>query len=147
MPFTSSLCVILVATELTVMAARSPAQGASQSPQGTAASEAPAKGVQCPTDFETVFDPTTKVMRCRRDVVSWVVTNCPDKDFATYSVKTGPDICMRTEIPGVGTPPGSNGSKPVACAAPGYAVVVDRTGLRDRCERLERSFAFPRPVQ
>jgi hypothetical protein len=105
-----------------------------------------AKGVHCPVDFEAVFDAASKVLRCRREVVTWVVTGCPDKDFATYSAKPGADSCGRTEIPGVGAPPGSTASKPVTCAAPGYTVVVDRTGPRDRCERTERSFALPRPV-
>ena len=121
-------------------------QGAAQSTPPSAAEDPAAKGVQCPADFQAVFDNTTKVLRCRREAIAWVVTRCADKDFATYSAKPGPDSCGPTEIPGVGTPPGATALKPVACAAPGYAVVMDRTGPRDRCERTERSFTLARPV-
>ena len=150
MPFIRSL---VVAVDLLMaplaLASQGTAQAPGQSPvQLSPASEsiAAAKGVQCPADHESAFDAAGKVLRCRRDVVSWVVTSCQDKDFATYAAKPGPDACGRTEIPGVGTPPGATGSRPVSCAAPGYTVVVDRTGPRDRCERIERSFALPRPV-
>lgn len=103
-----------------------------------------AKGVQCPAGFETLFDAVAKVLRCRREVVTWVVTGCPEKGFAAYVAKPGADSCQPTEIPGVGAPPGSTGSRAVACASPGYTVVVDRTGPRDRCERIERVFSLPR---
>ena len=122
------------------LAGQGPTQG---SPSESAAA---AKGVHCPREFEAVFNDDTKVLTCRREVVAWVVTSCPEKDFAKYVAKAGPDSCGPTEIPGVGTPPGATGSRPVGCAASGYAVVVDRTGPRDRCERVERSFALPRAV-
>ena len=139
--FWSSLLTIGLAAPV-VLASRGLAQSATPS-----SAEGPAaKGVQCPAEYQAMFDATTKVLRCRREAVAWVVTQCPEKDFATYSAKPGADSCGPTEIPGVGTPPGSTGSKPVGCAAPGYVVVVDRTGPRDRCERTERSFALPRPV-
>ena len=146
MSFTSDVCLLLMAIDLAVALRVSPAQGPSQGPPPSQAEVVAAKGVHCPVDFDAVFDATTKVLRCRRETVAWVVTACPDKDFATYSARPGPDSCGRSEIPGVGTPPGATVTKPVACAAPGYAVVVDRTGPRDRCERTERSFALPRPV-
>src|SRR4029079_10066345 len=117
--------------------------GAAQSPQP---SRAPAKGVRCPPEFTALWDATAKVLRCRRDVVSWVVTTCLDKAFATYLVKPGGDACGPTEIPGVGTPPGARGTKAVACAASGYELMVDRTGDRDRCEKTERIFALPLPT-
>ena len=104
------------------------------------------KGVRCPDGFVTEFDAGEKVLRCRRDIVRWVVTACPEKGFATYAVKPGPDACTPTEIPGVGTPPGSKGTKPVACAAPGYRMMTDRTGERDRCERTETLYALPSPA-
>lgn len=146
MPLTSDLCTLVIAIDVAVGSLMLTAQGPVQAAQQSPADGAAAKGVHCPADFETVFDPASKVLRCRREVVAWVVTGCPEKDFATYAAKPGPDSCGRTEIPGVGAPPGAATSKPVACAAPGYAVVVDRTGPRDRCERTERSFALPRPV-
>ena len=93
-----------------------------------------------------MFDASTKVLRCRRDVASWVVTSCPDREFATYLARPGADGCGPTEIPGVGVPPGAPGPRPVACASPGYTVVTDRTGPRDRCERTDRVFTLPRPV-
>ena len=140
-------------TALLAVAAASlsaPAQGPARAPApsapATPASDAAARGVRCPQDFETVFDASTKVLRCRRDVVSWVVTSCPERGFATYLAKPGADGCGPTEIPGVGVPPGSSGSRPVACASQGYTVVADRTGPRDRCERTDRVFALPRPV-
>ena len=149
----SFILSVIVVVDLAIvplaLASLLPAQGPSQPPtqlSPTPESVAAARGVQCPTDFDAVFDPASKVLRCRRDVVSWVVTSCQDKDFATYLARTGPDGCGRTEIPGVGTPPGASGSRPVACAAAGYVVVADRTGPRDRCERIERSFALPRPI-
>ena len=149
MPFIRSL---VVAVDLLMaplaLASQGTAQAPGQSPvhlSPASESIAAAKGVQCPADHESAFDAAGKVLRCRRDVVSWVVTSCQDKDFATYAAKPGPDACGRTEIPGVGTPPGATGSRPVSCAAPGYTAVVDRTGPRDRCERIERSFAIPRP--
>jgi hypothetical protein len=107
---------------------------------------APEKGVRCPAEFVPLWDANVKVLRCRRDVVSWVVTTCGDKAFATYMVKPGVDACAPTQIPGVGTPPGMKGSKPVACAALGYEVMSDRTGERDRCEKTERIFALPLPA-
>ena len=106
----------------------------------------PAKGVKCPDGFAAVFDPGEKVLRCRRDVVRWVVTTCSDKAFATYVVKTGADGCAPTEIPGVGTPPGAKGSRPVECAAPGYRMMTDRTAQRDRCERTETQYVLPLPA-
>ena len=149
MPSTSHGLAIVAALTLSFWLHASDGSGhpLGQGPsQGPAASAMAAKGVHCPGEFEAVFNPDTKVLTCRRDVVSWVVTSCTDKDFAHYVAKVGPDSCARTEIPGVGTPPGASGSRPVGCAAPGYAVVADRTGPRDRCERDERLFALPRPV-
>jgi hypothetical protein len=138
----SDFCSLLLVIDLVLAPLAAAVLGVARGQPGWDA----AKGFQCPVDFETIFDPGAKILRCRREVVAWVVTVCPDKNFAAYSVKTGPDGCGPTEIPGVGTPPGASGSRPVACAAAGYAVVADRTGSRDRCERTERSFAFPRPV-
>ena len=109
--------------------------GAALTPQGTTS---PSKGVRCPAEFVAVWDAGTKVLRCRKDVVSWVVTACADKTFATYVVRAGEDACGPTEIPGVG--------KPVSCAASGYELMTDRTGERDRCERVERIFALPQPA-
>ena len=114
-----------------------------QAPQPT---QSPAKGVRCPAEFTAMWDGTAKVLRCRREVVSWVVTACADKAFSTYLVKPGADACAPTEIPGVGTPPGVKGSKPVTCAASGYGLMNDRTGERDRCEKTERIFALPLPA-
>jgi hypothetical protein len=114
-----------------------------QAPQPT---RSPEKGVRCPAEFVAIWDVISKVLRCRREVVSWVVTTCSDKAFATYIVKPGPDSCGPTEIPGVGTPPGMKGTKPVACAASGYLLMSDRTGARDRCEKTERIFALPLPA-
>jgi hypothetical protein len=112
-------------------------------PQGAAV---PSKGVKCPDGFEASFDAVEKVLRCRRDVVRWVVTACTEKSFATYVVKAGADECAPTEIPGVGTPPGARGSRPVECAAQGYRMMTDRTGQRDRCERPETQYALPLPA-
>ncbi len=106
----------------------------------------PAKGVRCPTGFATEFDPAAKVLRCRKEIVRWVVTACNDKAFSTYVVKPGADSCGPTEIPGVGIPPGASGSRPVECAAEGYRLMPDRTGQRDRCERTEVQFALPSPA-
>lgn len=106
----------------------------------------PANGVRCPAGFETIYDASAKVMRCRKDFVSWVVTGCTDKSFASYVVKDGRDACAPTEIPGVGTPPGARGTRSVACVAAGYELMTDRTGQRDRCERTERAFALPQPA-
>ena len=91
------------------------------------AGQGASKGVRCPDGFVAEFDAGEKVLRCRRDIVRWVVTACAEKGFATYVVKSGPDACTPTEIPGVGAPPGSKGTKPVACAAPGYRMMTDRT--------------------
>ena len=104
------------------------------------------KGMQCPAGFDALFDVSTKVLRCRRETTRWVVTSCPDKDFQAYVAKIGPDRCGPTEIAGVGTPPGARHDRPVECAALGYATMLDRTGQRDRCERVERLFVFPRVV-
>lgn len=104
------------------------------------------RGVRCPDSYQAVFDAAEKSLRCRKDIVRWVVTGCANTAFASYIVKSGPDSCGPTEIPGVGTPPGVKGSRPVTCAAPGYELMVDRTGQRDRCERTERLFVFPLPT-
>jgi hypothetical protein len=114
--------------------------------QAPAPARSPAQGVRCPGDFTAIWDGTAKVLRCRREVVSWVVTACVDKAFATYLARQGADACAPTEIPGVGTPPGIRGSKPVTCAASGYELMKDRTGERDRCEKTERIFALPLPA-
>jgi hypothetical protein len=116
--------------------ARVPAQG------GQGAS----KGVRCPDGFAAEYDAAQKILRCRKDIVRWVVTGCPDKAFASYVVKEGADACAPTEIPGVGTPPGVRGTKPVACAAQGFQMMTDRTGQRDRCEKTETVFALPSPA-
>jgi len=116
---------------------------AAQAPQPA---RSPSRGVRCPAEFTAMWDQAAKILRCRRDVVSWVVTACPDKAFATYLVKSGEDSCGPTEIPGVGTPPGAKGVKGVACVAPGYELMTDRTGDRDRCEKVERIFALPLPA-
>ncbi|HEX6574432.1 MAG TPA: hypothetical protein VF042_05625 [Gemmatimonadaceae bacterium] len=108
--------------------------------------KSPARGVRCPDEYRAVWDAEAKVLRCRREVVSWVVTTCSDKDFATYDVRRGADACGPTEIPGVGKPPGARGIKPVSCATSGYSLVNDRTGLRDRCERIQTVFALPLPA-
>ena len=136
-----SLALLIVSGSTTLRSQASP--GASVQ-AAEARDPAAAKGVQCPADFESLYDPTTKVLRCRRDIVRWVVTSCADKAFATYVARPGADSCNPTEIPGVGAPPGSSGSRPVACASSGYTIVVDRTGARDRCERVDRVFVLPR---
>lgn len=128
--------LITFAATVAVTAAQAPA------PSGGASS----KGVKCPAGFETIYDAAAKILRCRKDVVSWVVTGCADKAFAAYVVKAGADVCAPTEIPGVGTPPGAKGSRAVGCAASGYELMTDRTGQRDRCERTERVFALPQPA-
>jgi hypothetical protein len=133
----------LIGLGLAVLPAIGQAQGSST--PGVVESAA-AKGVRCPATHETLYDAATKVLRCRRDTVSWVVTSCAQKEFSTYRAKPGADSCDPTEIPGVGTPPGVTGSRPVVCAASGYALVHDRTGPRDRCERVERSYALPGAV-
>ena len=135
----SGLWLFLVSTVLVVLSialARTQAQG------GGGASS----GVRCPDGFTTDFDTTQKILRCRKETVRWVVTACPDKSFATYVVKAGPDVCTPTEIPGVGAPPGSKGSKAVECASSGYRMMTDRTAQRDRCERTEIQFALPLPA-
>jgi hypothetical protein len=114
--------------------------------QGGQGAQGASKGVRCPEGFETMFDAGEKVLRCKREIVRWVVTGCADKSFGTYVVKAGADACAPTEIPGVGTPPGARGSRPVACAATGYQMMTDRTGQRDRCERTETQFALPLPA-
>ena len=103
-------------------------------------------GVRCPDGFTAEFDSAAKVLKCRKELVRWVVTTCPDKSFATYTVKAGADACTPTEIPGVGAPPGSKGSKPVECASSGYRMMTDRTAQRDRCERTETQYALPLPA-
>ena len=115
-----------------------------QSPQP--ATKTASVGVRCPSSFRAIWDDNAKVLRCRKDVVSWVVTGCQEKAFASYLVRPGSDICGPTEIAGVGTPPGARGSSGVVCAAPGYDLLTDRTGERDRCERIERIFALPLPA-
>jgi hypothetical protein len=133
----------LVGLGLAVLSAVGQAQG---SPTPAVAESAAAKGVRCPATYEALYDAAAKILRCRRDTVSWVVTSCAHKEFSTYQAKAGADSCRPTEIPGVGTPPGATGSRPVVCASSGYALVQDRTGPRDRCERVERTYALPGPV-
>ena len=129
------ICLLLAAT-FGRLAAQAPQPGL----------DSASKGVRCPIGFDAVFDPVSKVLRCRKESVRWVVTSCKDKEFASYLTKPGADACAPTEIPGVGTPPGAKGTRAVDCAAPGYELIVDRTGLRDRCERTDRVFALPQPV-
>jgi hypothetical protein len=116
-------------------------------PQGSQPTNTAERGVRCPQEFTPVWDATAKILKCRRDVVSWVVTACGDKEYSTYLVKTGPDVCGPTQIPGVGTAPGVTGTRAVSCAAPGYSLMTDRTGERDRCEKIERLFALPLPAR
>lgn len=134
--------ILILGLALTPVAASGQA-----APAGPLSEGAAAGGVRCPAEYEALFDASSKVLRCRRDVVSWVVTSCGERSFSTYVAKAGADSCAPTEIPGVGSPPGATGSRPVVCVSAGYSVVVDRTGLRDRCERVERLFAFPRPAE
>lgn len=74
---------------------------------------------------------------CGRAEVQWVVTTCADSAYATYEARPGADSCLPTSLPGVGAVPGARGSRSVVCAGKvrGYAVVRDRVGDRDRCER------------
>ena len=116
-------------------------------PQAPQPANNAARGVRCPQEFMPEWDATAKTLKCRRDVVSWVVTACGDKEYSTYLVKTGPDVCGPTQIPGVGTAPGVTGTRSVRCAASGYSLMTDRTGERDRCEKTERLFALPLPAR
>ena len=116
-------------------------------PQAPQPAHTAARGVRCPQEFTAVWDATSGILKCRRDVVSWVVTACSDKEYSTYLVKTGPDTCGPTQIPGVGTAPGVTGTRSVSCAASGYSLMTDRTGERDRCEKTERLFALPLPAR
>ena len=121
-----------------------PGRSAAQGPPP--AQDSASKGVRCPAGFEAIFDQASKILRCRKDNVRWVVTSCNDKEFASYVSRPGADMCAPTEIPGVGAPPGTKGSRGVDCAAPGFELIIDRTGSRDRCERTDRVFALPQPV-
>ncbi len=104
------------------------------------------ESVGCPAGFRAIWNDSARILRCRRDVVSWVVTTCTDKAFANYVVKRDADSCVPTEIPGVGTPPGVRDSISVSCAASCYELMTDCTGERDRCERIEQTFAMPLPA-
>ena len=104
-----------------------------------------ASTTRCPDRFSPVRDSTGAAPRCRRVAVLWVVTACADSAYATYEARPGADACLPTSLPGVGTAPGVRGSRAVVCAgsATGYAVVRDRVGDRDRCEREHTTFSPP----
>jgi hypothetical protein len=121
-----------------VSASAARAQGAPRPPNGSASA------VRCPAEYGAVYDSTARAVRCRRATLSWVVTACPDRDFATYVPRPGRDVCEPTPLPGVGAPPGPRLWRPIACASPGYTVVNDRTGVRDRCERVGEEWTDPR---
>lgn len=100
----------------------------------------------CPTGYERNDAPdATSASRCRRSVVAWAVTSCPDSAFATYRVRPGADACLPTEVAGVGAPPGRVGSRGVRCPSAAYVVVQDRTGARDRCEQVQVQYAPAQP--
>ena len=131
----------IAAAALGALAARSSA-GQGPTPAGA---PRPAAAV-CPAGYERNGAPgATTATRCRRTVVAWAVTNCPDSTFATYRVRAGADACLPTEVAGVGAPPGREGTRPVRCPSPGYALVQDRTGQRDRCEQVQVQYAPARP--
>jgi hypothetical protein len=119
---------------------------AGEMPRMSQTSGNPAKGVRCAASFESLYDAGTKVLRCRRVTTSWVVTACEERSFASYIVRSGRDVCGPTQLPGIGAPPGIPTHRSIACAAPGYDIVVDRTGQRDRCERESEQWQLPVPV-
>jgi hypothetical protein len=127
---------LALALALAAGGARAPADG-----------QPPAAGVpdgitaRCPAEYGAAWDSVARGVRCRRVVRSWVVTACPDRDFATYVPRPGRDVCEPTPLPGVGLPPGPRRSRPSACASSGYTIVTDRTGPRDRCERTTVQWA------
>jgi len=133
----------LAVAALAVLAARSAAaQG--PTPAGEPRPAAAASG--CPIGYERNGAPgATTATRCRRTVVAWAVTSCPDSAFATYRVRAGADACLPTEVAGVGAPPGRAGTRAVHCPTAAYSLVQDRTGQRDRCEQALVQYAPARP--
>ena len=117
------------------------AQAAGPSPDSAAAT-----GVRCAEQFTPIFDAKAGVLRCRRTEVRWVVTVCSDSAYAAYRARPGPDQCLPTPLPGVGAAPGVRGTRPIACAAPGYPVMQDRVGDRDRCEQVQEVYSRPMPA-
>ncbi|MFL5582752.1 MAG: hypothetical protein ACJ8AO_20500 [Gemmatimonadaceae bacterium] len=136
----------LAAAALGIAAART---AAGQGP--TPAGEPRPAVAGCPAGYERNGAPSAKTAAlrqaqgCRRTVVAWAVTSCPDSAFATYRVRGGADACLPTEVAGVGAPPGRGGTRAVHCPLPAYALVHDRTGLRDRCEQAQVQYAPARP--
>ena len=120
---------------------------AAQGPGVRQDSTAAASG-RCPERFSPVRDTTSNTLRCRRDEVRWVVTTCADSAYATYRARPGPDVCLPTSLPGVGSAPGIRGTRSVVCAGgvTGFPIVRDRIGDRDRCERAHQKFAAPLPA-
>lgn len=138
----------LAAAALGVLFAR-PAAGQGPTPAGEPRPAAAAAG--CPAGYERNGAPGATLrqaqgrLACRRTVIAWAVTSCPDSAFATYRVRAGADACLPTEVAGVGAPPGREGTRGVRCPSPAYALVQDRTGQRDRCEQAQVQYAPARP--
>lgn len=130
--------VRIVSPLVAVLLAAPAARAQSPTPAGT---PVPTAVVTCPEGFAPAAPARSPAAACRRRVVTWSVTTCADSAFRAYRVLTGADRCGPTEVPGVGAPPGVTATRAVSCPAPGYAVVADRTGLRDRCERTQVEYA------
>ncbi len=124
---TTLLVAALGTAVLPLTVGRNGGAGAALAAQAPEASQdtVPAPSVRCPE------------AECHRAGVEWVVTTCADSVYASYVARPGADACLPTSLPGVGAMPGARGSRPVVCAGKerGYAVVRDRVGDRDRCER------------
>ena len=66
----AAVLLAVAAPALAGLGAQGPARSAASAGAPAPASDAAARGVRCPEEFESVFDAATKVLRCRRDVVS-----------------------------------------------------------------------------
>jgi hypothetical protein len=103
---------------------------------------APERGVRCPDGYRAEYTASTGVLRCHRDEIDVSIAVCPDPAYGEYVVQRGRDACAASALPGVR----ATGLRATACPSPGFLVVPDREGLRDRCERSRRTFAYPIPL-
>ncbi len=102
----------------------------------------PQNGVRCPNGFTSDWNNTSKVLKCSKSNTTFVITVCPNAMYSDYNERTGRDNCLPTKAPGIGNPIAS-GSRPIACSVPGFTIVNDTPGKRDRCEKTETQWAYP----
>lgn len=119
----------------------------------------PVSGVKCPAGYETEYNSSYKILKCKKTVTETAATICPDVPYNIYKIREGADKCAtitHINVPVTGPLPTglANELKNVKCmAAPGttgWQLKTDKEigpasnqRFRDRCERNKVEYRYP----